>query len=146
MEETQQTSEETAHGARERASPRSPRWDLYDPEHEVPRRLLAVADAALDRNARNGTVLDLRGLSDATDYFVILTGDSDVHARAIADRVVERLETVGEEPAGVEGRGGGRWILIDYIDIVVHVFLERVRDFYQLERLWGDAPRADLGE
>lgn len=129
----------------EPASPRDRRWDLFDPEHPVPERLVAVAEAALDRNAREGLVLDLRGLSDAADYFVVVTGDSDVHARAIVDNVVERLEELGEEPAGVEGRSGGRWILIDYIDIVVHVFLERVRDFYQLERLWGDAPRAELG-
>lgn len=122
----------------------SRRWDLFDPDHEVPDRLVAVAEAALDRNAREGMVLDLRGLSDAADYFVVLTGDSDVHARAITDSVVERLEAMGEEPSGIEGRSNGRWILIDYIDIVVHVFLDRVRDFYQLERLWGDAPRAEL--
>ena len=126
-------------------SPRDRHWDLFDPEHEVPERLAVAAEAALERNARNGLVLDLRGLSDAADYFVIVTGDSDVHARAIADSVTERLEEIGEEPAGVEGRSSGRWILIDYIDVVVHVFLERVRDFYQLERLWGDAPRAELG-
>lgn len=126
------------------SSPREARWDLFDPEHEVPDRLPAAAEAALERNARDGLVLDLRGLSDAADYFVLLTGDSDVHARAIADNVAERLAEMGEEPAGVEGRSGGRWILIDYIDVVVHVFLEPVRDFYQLERLWGDAPRAEL--
>lgn len=131
----------------EKTSPRAKRWDLFDPEHEVPGRLLSIAEAALDRNARDGVVLDLRGLSDATDYFVVLSGDSDVHARAVADSITERLEEAHEEsPAGVEGRSSGRWILLDYIDIVVHVFLPRVREFYQLERLWGDAPRAPLGD
>ncbi|MFW6175951.1 MAG: ribosome silencing factor [Acidobacteriota bacterium] len=131
----------------ERTSPRSPRWDLFDPEHTVPDRLVSIAEAALDRNAREGVVLDLRGLSDATDYFVVLSGDSDVHTRAIAESISERLEDDHEEtPAGVEGRSAGRWILLDFIDIVVHVFLPRVREFYQLERLWGDAPRAPLGD
>lgn len=129
----------------EKMSPRARRWDLFDPEHGVPDRIVAIAEAALERNARDGVVLDLRGLSDATDYFVVLSGDSDVHARAIADSITERVEEgEGETPAGVEGRSAGRWILLDYIDIVVHVFLPRVRDFYQLERLWGDAPRARL--
>lgn len=127
-----------------RSSPRPPEWDLFDPEHEVPDRLQVMAEAALERNAREGVVLDLRGLSDATDYFLIASGDSDTHARSIAENVRERLEEAGETPAGVEGREAGRWILLDYIDIVVHVFLSRVRDYYQLERLWGDAPKARL--
>lgn len=128
-------------------SPREREWDLRDPEHEVPGRLLTVADAALERNARDGLVMDLRGLSDATDYFVLLSGDSDTHTRAIARNVRERLEEEADEtPAGVEGESAGRWILLDYIDLVVHVFLPRVRDFYQLERLWGDAPRAPLAD
>jgi ribosome-associated protein len=131
----------------EKSSPRPPQWNLFDAEHEVPARLRTMADAALERNAREGVVLDLRGLSDATDYFVILSGDSDVHARAIVENIEERVEDEdGEQPAGIEGEQGGRWILMDYIDIVVHVFLPKVRDFYQLERLWGDAPRAELGE
>lgn len=129
----------------EKTSPRARRWDLFDPDHTVPDRLVSIAEAALDRNAREGVVLDLRGLSDATDYFVVLSGDSDVHARAIADSISERVEEEHREtPAGVEGQSSGRWILLDFIDIVVHVFLPRVREFYQLERLWGDAPRARL--
>lgn len=129
------------------ASPRDREWDLRDPEHDVPDRLLTAADAALERNAREGVALDLRGLSDATDYFLLLSGDSDTHTRAIARNVQECLEEEDDEtPAGVEGESAGRWILLDYIDLVVHVFLPRVREFYQLERLWGDAPRAPLAE
>lgn len=130
--------------AAERSSPRSREWDLFDPDHDVPDRLRAAVDAALERNAREGVVLDLRGLSDATDYFLIASGDSDTHVRAVADNVRERLEDHGETPTGVEGREAGRWILLDYIDIVVHVFLPRVREYYQLERLWGDAPVARI--
>jgi ribosome-associated protein len=93
-----------------------------------------------DRKARQPLVLDLRGLSDATDFFLIASGDSDVHVRAIAEHVVSELAQGGVRPAGVEGERAARWVLIDYIDLVVHVFHPVVRDFYQLERLWGDAP------
>lgn len=106
--------------------------------------LLPLAEAALERNARDPVLLDLRGLSDATDYFLIASGDSDTHTRAIADHILERMEAAGVEPAGIEGRNAGRWILIDYIDVIVHIFLPRVRAFYDLERLWGDAPRREL--
>lgn len=71
-----------------------------------------------------------------------MSGDSDVHTRSIAENLLERLEEEGFEPAGIEGRSGGRWILLDYIDVIVHIFLPRVREFYRLEDLWGDAPRA----
>lgn len=131
----------------ERAETRRPtteEWDLQDPDVEVPEHLVSMAEAALERNARDPLVLDLRGLSDAADFFLIASGDSDVHTRAIADNLVERLEDRDVRPAGVEGRGPGRWILLDYIDVVVHIFLPRVREFYQIERLWGDAPRARL--
>lgn len=124
---------------KEEATPTSPLTGL-----DVPDELERVAEAALERNARRPIVLDLRGLSDAADFFLIASGDSDVHARAIADNIVERMEAAGFEPIGVEGRSGGRWILLDYVNVIVHIFLPRVRDFYQLERLWGDAPRTEL--
>lgn len=113
---------------------------------DTPEELGVLVEAALERNARDGLILDLRGLSDATDYFVLLSGDSDVHARAIARNIKEQMEDAGYEDAGVEGEGQGRWVLLDYFDLVVHVFLPRVRDYYQLERLWGDAPRVEFGE
>ncbi len=112
----------------------------------VPAELEGVVAAALQRNARNGVVLDLRGLSDATDYFVILSGDSDVHTRAIADNVLEKTGERGIRAAGVEGRDAGRWILIDFINVVVHIFLPQVREYYRLARLWGDAPRETLDD
>jgi ribosome-associated protein len=89
-------------------------------------------------------ILDLRGLSDATDFFVIMSGDSEVHVRAIADHLLEGMARGGVRHAGVEGERAARWVLIDYIDLVVHVFHPVVREFYQLERLWGDAPMALL--
>jgi len=120
-------------------SPAEETFRLDDPE--APAELALLTGAALERHAREPIVLDLRGLSDATDFFFIMSGDSDVHTRSIAENLVERLAEHGFEPAGVEGRSQGRWILLDYIDIVVHIFLPRVREFYRLEDLWGDAPR-----
>jgi len=93
-----------------------------------------------ERNARQPLVLDLRGLSDATDFFLIASGDSDVHVRAVAEHILKGLSDEGTRPSGVEGERSARWVLIDYIDLVVHVFHPLVREFYQLERLWGDAP------
>jgi ribosome-associated protein len=93
-----------------------------------------------DRKGRDVTVLDLRGLSSATDFFLIVTGTSDMHVRSIANHIMDELKRDGVRPDHVEGVQGGRWVLIDYIDFVVHVFHPAARDFYQLERLWGDAP------
>lgn len=107
---------------------------------EFPIELDRITEAARERNARAAIVLDLRGLSDAADWFVIASGDSDTHTRAIADNILQRMKEAGQRPVGIEGKGRGAWILIDYISVVVHVFLPQVREFYQLEELWGDAP------
>jgi len=112
----------------------------------LPEDVDVIVDALLERNAREPVLLDLRGLSDAADYFVIASGDSDTHTRAIADAVIEHGKAAGMRPAGVEGQNAGSWILIDYISAVVHVFLPRIRDFYRLEELWGDAPLTRLEE
>jgi ribosome-associated protein len=105
-----------------------------------PHAVRRVTELCLERKARDAVVLDLRGISNATDYFVIVSGESDTHVRAIAERVIEGMEAEGVEPVGVEGLGGGRWVLIDYVDAVVHIFHPATREYYRLERLWGDAP------
>lgn len=90
-------------------------------------------------------VLDLRGLSDITDRFVICHGSSERQVLAISEAVEERLDRrLGVKPNHVEGRRTGDWVLLDYIDFVVHVFVRERRAFYGLERLWGDAPREEL--
>lgn len=99
-----------------------------------------AVDLALDRKARDLAVLDLRGLSTATDFFIVATGTSDIHVRGVAEHIIEELKKEDVRPSHVEGLPGGRWVLIDYIDFVVHVFHPAARDFYELERLWGDAP------
>ncbi len=103
-----------------------------------------AAELMLERKAEDIVALDLRGISSATDHFLIATGNSDVHVRAIAEHVIDELKKEGVRPRHVEGLGGGRWVLVDYIDLVVHVFHPTARGFYQLEELWGDAPRRDF--
>ncbi len=101
----------------------------------------SIAAAALDRKAVDLTVLDLRGVSSVTDFFVICTARSDVHVRAICDRIEEKLAEQDERPSAREGVANGRWALLDYGDVVVHVFQSEARAFYDLERLWSHAPR-----
>jgi ribosome-associated protein len=104
-------------------------------------RAVDVARAALDKKAEDVLVLDVRGLTSYADYFVLATADSDRQAGAIADHVDQKLKEQGASKVGVEGYESGRWILIDYGDVVAHVFNREARGFYDLEGLWADAPR-----
>lgn len=106
----------------------------------LPPALAAAIQAAEDRKARQVVVLDLRPVTDATDFFVIASGTSDAHVRGIADAVLGQLGRDGHDAYHVEGLQGGRWVLLDYVDFVMHLFHPDTRAFYQLERLWGDAP------
>jgi ribosome-associated protein len=99
-----------------------------------------AAELALDRKAEEVLALDLRGVSSATDFFVLATGNSDIQVRAIAEHVVDELAKAGLKPLHVEGLDRARWVLLDFVDFVVHVFHPQAREFYQLENLWGDAP------
>ncbi len=98
-----------------------------------------AAALCLDRKAVDIVILDLRQVSSATDYFVVASGTSDTHVRAIAEHVLEELRKEGVRTHHVEGLQAGRWVLLDYVDFVVHVFHPVLREFYQLERLWSDA-------
>ncbi len=103
---------------------------------------LSVQRASLfcaDRKAADIIVLDISRISTATDYFVIASGTSDTHVRAVAEHVLQEMKKEGIAPHHVEGMERGRWVLLDYFDFVVHVFHPALRDFYQLERLWSDA-------
>ena len=111
---------------------------------EVPEEIQRAVELALERKASDVVVLDLRGISTATDYFVIASGNSDVQVKAIADHVRDELKKDSVRPEHLEGLRGGRWVLMDYVNFVVHVFHPQAREFYQLERLWGDAPRWDV--
>lgn len=101
----------------------------------------AVGRFAADRKALDIVQLDLRGMIGYTDYFVICTGRSERQTKAIHDGVYEGMKSeYGRLPARVEGVSGSRWILMDYLDAVVHVFTPETRDYYRLEQLWGEAP------
>jgi ribosome-associated protein len=106
----------------------------------LPEPVAAVVRAIEDRKGQKLVVLDLRGLSDAADYFVIASGTSDAHVRGIADGVVQALEEAGYPAYHVEGMSTGRWVLLDFVDVVVHLFHPETRAYYRLERLWQDAP------
>ena len=98
-----------------------------------------AAQACLDNKATDVVVLDLKTVSDVTDFFVIASGTSDTHVRSTAERVMEELEKAGSGVHHAEGVTQGRWVLLDFVDVVVHVFHPTLRQFYQLERLWSDA-------
>jgi ribosome-associated protein len=95
-----------------------------------------IINALDDMKALEVKVLDVRGLTDIADYMVIASGTSDRHVRSVAQRVVEKAKEAGFRPHGVEGQQDGDWVLIDLHDMIVHVMLPRVREFYGLEKLW----------
>ena len=103
-----------------------------------------AVQVAQGRKALDLRVLDLQGISSFTDYFLICSGTSTRHTQAISDAVTEQHSRAGLEPSHVEGYAQAEWILLDYVDFVVHIFLERARDFYDLERLWKKAARVPL--
>jgi ribosome-associated protein len=107
---------------------------------------LAAARAAADKQGERIVVLDVRDLIVITDYFVIVSAGTDRQAKTIMEEVERSLRSFGVKPVRREGEHEGLWILLDYVDIVVHVFREEERELYNLERLWGDAPRLEWDE
>ena len=102
-------------------------------------RAFAIAKAASDIKALNIVICDVRGVAGFTDFLVLASGSSDRQVRAISDNIQRDLKELGERPNGVEGEQNAHWILVDYSDVVVHVFHQEERAFYQLEKLWSDA-------
>ncbi len=113
---------------------------MNSPTDDLPKEVAQAAELALDRKAEAVVALDLRGVSSATDFFVLATGNSDIQVRAIAEHIIGQLAKDGLRPLHVEGLDRARWVLLDFVDFVVHVFHPLAREFYQLELLWGDAP------
>ena len=110
------------------------------------RELLELAArAAVGKKAHQPIALDLRDLDGVSDYFLIVSGSSEVQVKAIADAVQDGLRERGARVWHVEGLEGRKWVLLDYVEVVVHVFHERTREYYMLDRLWGDARSVDLG-
>jgi ribosome-associated protein len=102
-----------------------------------------VVDALEEVKARDIVRLDVRDLTSVTDYMVVASGTSNRHVKALADAVAEKAKEAGHRPQGVEGEGGSEWVLIDLGDALVHVMLPRIREFYNLEKLWSMSPTKD---
>lgn len=102
-----------------------------------------IAAVASEAKAENIVILDLRELSNITDYFVILTGTSSIHLRALGDKIEEALKAERIKPGQIDGQRGTGWVVIDYGNVIVHAMTTEARELFELERLWGDAPRTD---
>jgi len=101
----------------------------------------------LEKKASDVVVLELKKISDVTDFFLIAEGYTDIHVRAVSEHIIENLQKRFKvKPWHVEGMECARWVLVDYIDFVIHIFQPETRNFYQLERLWADAPRHEIAD
>jgi len=105
-----------------------------------------VSRFALERKAYDLVVMEVRDLTSIADYFIVCSGRSDRQVQSIAQGIEENLRAMGVRPQSVEGAARGQWLLMDFSDVIVHIFYEPVREFYDLEGLWSDAPRAQLPE
>ena len=106
----------------------------------------AIVQVIDSKKGKDIKLVEIKNLSSLGDYFVIASGSSNTQVKAIADEVEEEMTKLGFEPNKVEGRQSAQWILLDYYDVMVHVFLEEARNFYNLERLWCDAPQVDISD
>jgi len=107
--------------------------------------LKTVKELLEEKKAEDVNILDVRGLTSLTDYFVIASALSDTHAKALADYLEEEIKKrFGEEPINVEGREWNRWIVLDYGDVIVHIMLPDVRDYYGIDWLWADAKKVEV--
>lgn len=113
---------------------------MSEPSPTPSTTVATVVRAIEERKGEEVQVLDLRGLSDATDFFVIASGTSAAHVRGIARGVVESLAAIDRSPDHLEGLSAGHWVLVDCVDVIVHLFHPDTRAFYRLEQLWQDAP------
>jgi ribosome-associated protein len=115
-------------------------------KRNLPPEVRLSVQASLAKKAEEIVVLDLRGLSSFTDFFVIMTGNSTRQNTAISESIEQALKKDRLLPLGIEGRGPAEWILLDYGSFVVHVFSKQAREYYSLEKLWGDAQRFSWGK
>jgi ribosome-associated protein len=141
-----------------KAEPKRPPAEETAPGNDVPsasrkaiparldsrEKALLCSQLALEHKALDLMILEVTKLSSYTDYFVILSGNSDRQVQAIASDLEEKLGQRGYRPLGIEGKREGRWVLLDYGDVLIHIFYQPIREFYDLERLWGDAPKIAL--
>ena len=109
-------------------------------------KVLLLTRFALEKKARDLAVLEVRELTSIADYFIICSGSSDRQVQSIAQGIAENLSEAGHSLLSMEGANRGHWVLMDFSDVIVHIFYEPVREFYDLDGLWGHAPRVELPE
>lgn len=132
---------------RDRLSPPQSQGKKRKTQNPVQLLARTAVDAIVDKKGADISVMDLRGISGVADFFVVSTGGSDIQIKAIADAVQERIRVeCQEKPWHVEGYDHLQWVLLDYVDLVVHLFSKEKRAYYDLERLWGDAPVEQVPE
>jgi ribosome-associated protein len=124
-----------------KTSTQNPASQSIDPSRD---KALECARAAIDKKAENLKVLDLTNLSSFTDYFLICSGMSDRQVMAIADSIEAAMSAQDRELISIEGYSEGRWVLMDFGDVVIHIFLDALREYYDLENLWAEAPRVKV--
>jgi ribosome-associated protein len=117
-------------------------WEVMTTDSKA--KSILCLKAAIEKKAIDPVLLEMKGITSITDYFLICSGKSDRQVQAIAQSIEKVLKKKGIQAFGQEGTPGGKWILMDYDDVVVHIFLEPVRKFYDLEGLWMDAPKIDF--
>jgi ribosome-associated protein len=115
-------------------------------KNDSKQRALLLINALLEKKAKDIVLLNVREISAFADYFIICSGTSDRQVRAIASHIQENSKKAGLIPLGVEGKEKGQWLLLDYDDVIVHIFFEPTRAFYDLERLWSEASRTVIPE
>lgn len=119
--------------------------DVID-QHDTHETVLMLTNAALTRKAKDLVILRVKETTSYTDYFIICSGTSDRQVKAIAAHIEETLKKSGILPLGIEGKNIGNWILMDYGEVIVHVFYEPTREFYDVERLWSDVPSMAIAD
>ena len=115
-------------------------------QSDIKKTVLQCTNAALDKKAKNLIILKVKELSSFTDYFIICSGTSDRQVKGIAASIEGTLKKSGIQPLGIEGQNTGNWILMDYGDVIIHIFYEPTREFYDIERLWSDVPSMSVNE
>jgi len=111
---------------------------------DTKKRVILCVNAALEKKAKNIIILNMQKVTSFADYSIVCSGNSDRQVQSIAQAIEENMKKNGFLPLGIEGERTAQWILMDYADIIVHVFYEPVRDLYDMERLWSDAPRMEI--
>jgi ribosome-associated protein len=109
-------------------------------------RVLLCVNASLQRKAKDLIILNVKEYSSIADYFIICSGTSDRQVQAIAASIHENLKEYDILPLGIEGERLGKWVLMDYADVIIHIFYEPIREFYDIERLWSDVPCMEVGD